>query len=722
MNFVCDKCKQKYHVADEKIRGRAVTRFRCKKCENVIELRSDALPDPDAPGAPKQADAPDDRPRPATMAPSSPRPAVTAISGGAIGATAAKPPARTRAATSVGVAFNAGMAATAAKAAPRTASTSAILNASETGWYAGIRDLPVGPLTRKELVAKVQSAEVTPDTLVWREGLDDWRPLLNVAELGDVLRVGAQRISGNLLDEMGRRTPSAPSPAPAEPRRTGQVVPLRQPLATPSAPAVTRPAISDDDEEEATRVTGMDPAIAALIPKALGLEPRQAKAPVEAEDSGDQTLIEPPHSPMGRSLGLDGPNKVGLRAPVAKAPPPKAPTPAAPARPAPPKAPQSFNQPRGATPPAAPPAVVEKPASVPPVALTIESSPSLNVSSAPPPAPIASDVAPAPAPLSSLPPEDGDLPEDLFGRKPFPPQSNAPSLESFGLSAAFSSSVPPPNSMPAPAVAPMALAPPQPTSLVPVAQPPSKQGGLSLPVIILMLGVLVLGVFGGVVLAGRLNRPTPQPVPAPVRVVQPTVAPVAPPVPAAPGPEVAIATPEPAVDPAPTSGDPNGAGGHPRTGHRPTTAAAARPPGGAISAAQAERDRLALIAALGQGGPSGGPVNTTRLPSQNTGAQDNSPAQSGSARAGRAVQNFSSARIVNGCWQNLLRMNPSVQPVRVNITLQIGTSGRITSATVNPSPDPTFTRCINSGVGRVAPVSPGEAVGAELAVNLTSGG
>ena len=48
MNFVCDKCKQKYHVADEKIRGRAVTRFRCKKCENVIELRADALPDPDA--------------------------------------------------------------------------------------------------------------------------------------------------------------------------------------------------------------------------------------------------------------------------------------------------------------------------------------------------------------------------------------------------------------------------------------------------------------------------------------------------------------------------------------------------------------------------------------------------------------------------------------------------------------------------------------------------
>ena len=59
-------------------------------------------------------------------------------------------------------------------------------------------------MTRKELLAKVQSGDVTADTLVWREGLDDWRPLRNVAELGDMLRAGAQKLSGSLLDEMGR--------------------------------------------------------------------------------------------------------------------------------------------------------------------------------------------------------------------------------------------------------------------------------------------------------------------------------------------------------------------------------------------------------------------------------------------------------------------------------------------------------------------------------------
>ena len=38
MNFICEKCKQKYHVADEKLQGRAVTRFRGKKCDHIIEL------------------------------------------------------------------------------------------------------------------------------------------------------------------------------------------------------------------------------------------------------------------------------------------------------------------------------------------------------------------------------------------------------------------------------------------------------------------------------------------------------------------------------------------------------------------------------------------------------------------------------------------------------------------------------------------------------------
>ena len=718
MNFVCDKCKQKYHVADEKIRGRAVTRFRCKKCENVIELRGDALPDPDAPDAPKQAEAPDTRPRPATMAPSVGRPAVTPIGPSTQSAPpgpaapAARTAARTRAPTSVGVAFNAGMAASAAKAAPRTASTSAILNASETGWYAGIRDLPVGPLTRKELIAKVQSAEVTPDTLVWREGLDDWRPLRNVAELGDVLRLGAQRISGNLLDEMGRRpAPAAPS---APERRSGQVVPLRQPVTT-SAPALTRPAMTDDDEE-ATRVTGMDPAIAALIPRTLGVPVKPAPKPPVEEEPSDLTLTESPNpAPAHPARGVEP----SFAKPAPKISPPKAPPPKAPLR----AAPSALAQKPAPPPPEpAPEPVVELTAPSQP-ALTIDSAPSMRVSSMPP-------AAGAVAALAG----DDELPEDLFSKKPFPPQSNAPSLESFGLSSAFSGGALPPSSTPAPA-SPSPSAQPAPVLLGPVpghsptmpgyAQPASvpapaqKPVGLSMPVMVLMAGVLVVGVFGGVLLAGRLNRPAPQPIPAPV--------PVAVPQPPAPGPTVAVNEPPPAAPEtvAPTTAETPDT--EPETPGRPhTPRRTGREPAAApgISAAQAAANaRLLQQLGASAAGPSGGPVNSGRLPTtQTSGGTDNTPAPTGAARAGRAIRAFQDSRVVNTCWQTLLRQNPSIRDASVRITLSVGGTGRFSSAAISGSPDPRFDSGIRGRLPTLPTIGAGEAFDAQTTVNLTTGG
>jgi len=714
MNFVCDKCKQKYHVADEKIRGRAVTRFRCKKCENVIELRGDALPDPDAPDAPRQADAPDSRPRPATIAPSSSRPAVSPISASSPPGPAAPPArtaARTRAPTSVGVAFNAGMAASAAKAAPRTASTSAILNASETGWYAGIRDLPVGPLTRKELIAKVQSAEVTPDTLVWREGLDDWRPLRNVAELGDVLRLGAQRISGNLIDEMGRRPQPTPPVAPE--RRSGQVVPLRQPAPT-SAPAITRPAMTDDDEE-ATRVTGLDPAIAALIPR--GLVPKPAPKPAAEDEVGDLTLTEPPHPPpsaLGRdvSFAKPAPKISPPHAPAPKAPPPKAPLRAAPAalvqKPAPP-------------PPEPAPEPVVEPVAAPQPSLTVESAPSLKVSSIPP----------AALALAG----DDELPEDLFGKKPFPPQSNAPSLESFGLASAFSSGAPSPVSTPAPVAATPSVQP-APVLLGPMpghsptmpgyaqpaaaAAPAPRPVGLSMPVMVLMAGVLVVGVFGGVLLAGRLNRPVPQPIPAPVPVAVPQVQPAAPSVAVAAPTAPEVVPPTPAA-PEPVDNEP-ATPGHPRTARRPGHEPAAAAPG--ISAAQAAANARLLQQLGGTAtGPSGGPVNSGRLPTtQTSGATDNTPAPTGAARANRAIRAFQDSRVVNQCWQNLLRQNPSLRDASVRITLSVSGTGRFSGATISGSPDPRFDGCIRGRLATIPTIGAGEAFDAQTTVNLTTGG
>ncbi len=38
MKFVCDKCRTKYTIADDKVHGK-VLKIRCKNCGNIIEVR-----------------------------------------------------------------------------------------------------------------------------------------------------------------------------------------------------------------------------------------------------------------------------------------------------------------------------------------------------------------------------------------------------------------------------------------------------------------------------------------------------------------------------------------------------------------------------------------------------------------------------------------------------------------------------------------------------------
>jgi hypothetical protein len=61
-------------------------------------------------------------------------------------------------------------------------------NAPYDMWHAAIQDVPVGPMTRDELARKIESGAVTTDSLCWREGMDDWRPLGELAELQGLMR------------------------------------------------------------------------------------------------------------------------------------------------------------------------------------------------------------------------------------------------------------------------------------------------------------------------------------------------------------------------------------------------------------------------------------------------------------------------------------------------------------------------------------------------------
>ena len=53
-------------------------------------------------------------------------------------------------------------------------------------WFVGIEGEPTGPIGVSDLEVKIRDGVVEGDSLVWREGLDEWRPLSEVGELAAV--------------------------------------------------------------------------------------------------------------------------------------------------------------------------------------------------------------------------------------------------------------------------------------------------------------------------------------------------------------------------------------------------------------------------------------------------------------------------------------------------------------------------------------------------------
>ncbi len=50
-------------------------------------------------------------------------------------------------------------------------------------WYVGVNDSPVGPIPLSELRVRATQGQVTIDSLVWRDGFEDWKPLRSFPEL-----------------------------------------------------------------------------------------------------------------------------------------------------------------------------------------------------------------------------------------------------------------------------------------------------------------------------------------------------------------------------------------------------------------------------------------------------------------------------------------------------------------------------------------------------------
>ncbi len=239
MKFLCGNCKAKYQIADEKVTGRTL-RMKCRRCDHDILIDGHSMPSP-PPGQPMPGPVVPGQtgsarrggvsvvPGPGRSGGSGAHPMPPRVPGG-IPAPPQRPGARSKPPSGLNAEFRRHVAAP--PEVPQRTSP-------YDQWHVAIQDVPVGPMTRDELGRKVESGAVNADSLCWREGMDDWRPLGELPELTALLRRaprGSQRPSRS-------RAPVAP-------------------------PLGHEPDEFDDDTNEPTRIadlTGPNSPLAASV-------------------------------------------------------------------------------------------------------------------------------------------------------------------------------------------------------------------------------------------------------------------------------------------------------------------------------------------------------------------------------------------------------------------------------------------------------------------------
>lgn len=306
MKFLCDNCKTKYRIADEKAAGKTI-RMKCQKCGHSIEVRAEITGTSVGSTVPPAVAARDSKPaqRPGlatSLATQKPRPPHAAPPGSALAGAFQK--------------------AVQAPSSPAPVPSASAIDVSVTDeWYVAINGVPVGPVRVSEIRRKAASGAVTEESLCWQEGLEEWRPIRSVSELATLVREAAQ---GNRASLVG------PPPSPGPP---AVVAPPRPPPPQRPAPSAPRPG--------------------GITPPRAPASSRSNVLPFQGRSSGERPMVEERRLSSSPALGA-----VAFASPA----PALAPAPAPPPSPLPaPSAPAPIADAAPAIPDALPPIVAPDP-------------------------------------------------------------------------------------------------------------------------------------------------------------------------------------------------------------------------------------------------------------------------------------------------------------------------------------------------------------------------
>jgi len=74
-------------------------------------------------------------------------------------------------------------------------------------WYVGVNDNPIGPIPLSELRARAAQGQVTVDSLVWRDGFEDWKPVGSFPELLAVVEEAISSVNASRGPIIAARAP-----------------------------------------------------------------------------------------------------------------------------------------------------------------------------------------------------------------------------------------------------------------------------------------------------------------------------------------------------------------------------------------------------------------------------------------------------------------------------------------------------------------------------------
>jgi predicted Zn finger-like uncharacterized protein len=301
VKFLCEQCKAKYQIADEKAAGKTV-RMKCRKCGYLIEVRA-AATDPGASAPTSATDAAGSRiPAPPTGGqPAAPRQTTLATS-----LASAKSPSKPSERT--------GPLASALKSAlQREDEVSAPVDMSDLSpndeWYVAINGVPVGPIRIGEVRRKAAIGAVTDESLCWQEGLDEWRPLRAFPDLAALVReafIASRSSMTPAPPEVRTSVPSAARPpfrsAPpaSHPAGTAGAPPRPPPRAPPRAP----PARAAATPPPATARSNVVPFTSRLATAEKLAEEPQAPSqpvmgpPIEPAQPFPPSVVDDPSAPI----------------------------------------------------------------------------------------------------------------------------------------------------------------------------------------------------------------------------------------------------------------------------------------------------------------------------------------------------------------------------------------------------------------------------------------